>query len=135
MTELLSIYKRGKRKQGVFIKHFIITKFSMAMNFLLSITNVKIDFLQNWNMTGIAPRLRILSMQSFKYKGSTQKVTALSIVSFMTMLFTKWVSSTESLLHLPKAQKDVGSQQMSLPCTLNLYISKSYIFEGNRIKN
>lgn len=89
MTELLSIYKRGKRKQGVFIKHFIITKFSMAMNFLLSITNVKIDFLQNWNMTGIAPRLRILSMQSFKYKGSTQKVTALSIVSFMTMLFTK----------------------------------------------
>lgn len=60
----------------------------MAKNFSLFIMNVKTDFIKSWNMTGIAPRRRVVPMESFKYKGSTQKVTALSIVSLLNVLFT-----------------------------------------------
>lgn len=67
----------------------------------------------------VAPRQRVVSKECFKHKGSTQQVTALSTVAFVSVLmnvfFTKRVPRMKTVLHLLKSQNNLDLYHMNVP--------------------
>lgn len=65
----------------------------MAKNFSTVYHECQNRLSLKWEYGDIAPRLRVVSKECFKYKGSTQKVTAQSTVAFVSFLqneFLEW---------------------------------------------
>lgn len=86
--------------------------------------------------------LRAVSMDYFKHKGSTQKVTALSIAAFVSVLinvfftnefkFLEWNLYCISLKHRKTGVCSIG---IHLEFKISIVVKDSCALEGNGIKN
>lgn len=81
--------------------------------------------------------LRAVSMDYFKHKGSTQKVTALSIAAFISVLINVFFTNEFKFLewNLKHRKTGVCSIGIHLEFKISIVVKDSCALEGNGIKN